>query len=131
MISPPIPKHCSLLRDKQRRRTARRNLRNPAEMEICNYLGGGGGAVEGDGKSWDTGHGREPQEQPFSIGKHPLPQEHLVREVGEGAPNPSTVAAPGWVLRRGCCGEESQEPWGGLLGHPRPLPHPSGQRWPW
>lgn len=75
--------------------------------------------MEGDGKSWDTRHGWEHEEEPFSIGKHPLPQEHLVQEVGEGAPKPSTVAAPGWVLRRGCCGEESQEPWGGSAGPPQ------------
>lgn len=131
MISPPSPSIapcCGTNKGGEQRGETCEIL---LKWRFATTWGGGGGAVEGDGKSWDTGHGWEPQEQPFSIGKHPLPQEHLVREVGEGAPNPSTVAAPGWVLRRGCCGEESQEPWGGLLGHPRPLPHPSGQRWPW
>lgn len=66
MISPPIPKHCSLLRDKQRRRTARRNLRNPAEMEICNYLGGGvGGLWRGMGRVGTPGMDGNPRSSPF------------------------------------------------------------------
>lgn len=108
------PQHCSLPWDKQRRRAAGGTCKSPLRWRFA-ITWGGQGLEEMGHRGWMGTRGAAL----FHGMASPSPGAPCPG-AGGGAPKPSTMAGPRWVLRRGWCGEERQEPCGLCWATPGP-----------